>query len=160
MRALAAAGCSKNLTSLLLWCECRFCLFSFLLLSLTLTVPSSPFPFLRCTATVNRRITSNNFAAVLGLPKAFHQKEPQAVHRLWQLRSDQFHFLQGIVDKVTAILLWDEQHGSFFFCSFLSFVILNPPVHWCHSEEDEKLDPWVFTWSPRGYEVGRSGLAL
>ena len=65
-------------------------------------------------------ITSNNFAAALGLPQELHGEEPHKVHRLWQLRRAQFLFLQEEADEATAVRLWDEQHEFV----VLSFILL------------------------------------
>lgn len=56
-----------------------------------------------------------------------------------------------------AVRLWDEQHGSYYFC--VSSCV-TPSLWLCfmfslyHSEEEKLLDPLVFAWSPKGSEVG------
>ena len=136
LRVLASAGCGLNRETLdLSRASPPISLLFFL------------FWFLTIIPTQETRASAATIRRSAGSPHGLRRNNLQEVHRLWELRREQFLFFQENVDKAMAAHVWDEQHRllshSFLRYLFLSWSVLL----FCHvrSKKDEMLNPLVFT---------------
>ena len=86
------------------------------------------FWFLTIIPTQETRASAATIRRSAGSPHGLRRNNPQEVHRLWELRREQFLFFQENVNKAMAAHVWDEQHRllshSFLRYLFLSWSVL------------------------------------
>ena len=113
------------------------------------------FWFLTIIPTQETRASAATIRRSAGSPHGLRRNNPQEVHRLWELRREQFLFFQETLTRPWLLTCGTSSTGYFLtlFCAICFFH--GQFSSFCHvrSMEDEMLSPLVFTWSPRGPEV-------